>query len=165
MPLPTRHVVPANVARKYPPRKHGQQYAEHYYQLPGGSTSAPKKPQSYSSVDGANDNSDARSYQSSVDDEKNNPDLVHSREEAANRMLANMIRQIASLSVHAHSVFGKLGLCRFYFRFAVMFNETFHYDLKVLYCFDFRNIGSNDGQTDRKNQRLKSKSRSDFFEH
>ena len=165
MPLPTRHVVPSNVARKYPPRKHGQQYAEHYYQLPGGNTSEPKKPQRYSSVDGANDNSDARSYQSSVDDEKNNPDLVHSREEAANRMLANMIRQIASLSVHAHSVFGKLGLCCFYFRFAVKFNETFHYYLKVLYCFDFRNIGSNDGQTDRKNQHLKSKSRSDFFEH
>ena len=106
MPLPTRHVVPANVARKYPPRKHGQEYAEHYYQLPGGANSAPKRPQRYSSVDGANDNSDARSYQSSIDDEKNNPDLVHSREEAANRMLANMIRQIASLSMHAHGVFG-----------------------------------------------------------
>ena len=115
MPLPTRHVVPSNVARKYPPRKHGQQYAEHYYQLPGGNTSAPKEPQ------GANDNSDARSYQSSVDDEKNNPDLVHSREEAANRMLANMIRQIASLSVHAHSVFGKSGLICFWLRFVVMF--------------------------------------------
>ena len=121
MPLPTRHVVPSNVARKYPPRKHGQQYAEHYYQLPGGNTSEPKKPQRYSSVDGANDNSDARSYQSSVDDEKNNPDLVHSREEAANRMLANMIRQIASLSVHAHSVFGKSGLICFWLRFVVIF--------------------------------------------
>ena len=55
MPLPTRHVVPANVARKYPPRKQWQEYAEHHYQLPGGNTSAPKKPQRYSSVDGAND--------------------------------------------------------------------------------------------------------------
>ena len=130
MPLPTRHVVPSNVARKYPPRKHGQQYAEHYYQLPGGSTSAPKKPQRYSSVDGANDNSDARSYQSSVDDEKNNPDLVHSREEAANRMLANMIRQIASLSVHAHSVFGKLELICSWLKFAVVFitfNKTIYF--------------------------------------
>ena len=108
MPLPTRHVVPANVARKYPPRKHGQEYAEHYYQLPGGPNSVSKKPQRYSSVDGANDNSDAKSYQSSIDDEKNNPDLVHSREEAANRMLANLIRQIASLSMHAHGVFGKI---------------------------------------------------------
>merc|ERR1712150_346577 len=108
MPLPTRHVVPANVARKYPHRKHGQEYADHYYQLPGGPNSVSKKPQRYSSVDGANDNSDAKSYQSSIDDEKNNPDLVHSREEAANRTLANMIRQIASLSMHAHGVFETL---------------------------------------------------------
>ena len=137
MPLPTRHVVPSNVARKYPPRKHGQEYAEHYYQLPGGNTSAPKN-------GGPNDNSDARSYQSSVDDEKNNPDLVHSREEAANRMLANMIRQIASLSVHAHSVFGKSGLICFWLRFVVMF-VNYILSLNTVHCFDFRNIGGNNG--------------------
>ena len=104
MPLPTRHILPTNVARKYPPRKHGQEYSEFFYQLPGGFNEVAKKPVRYSSVDGASDsNSDGKSY----DGEKNNTDLVNSREEAANRILANMIRQIASLSIHAHGVFGK----------------------------------------------------------
>ena len=113
MPLPTRHVVPKNVAKKYCPLKNNEEYAEYFFQLPGGPNAVQRKPQRYSSVDGANDSSDARSYQSSVDDEKNNPELVHSREEAANRMLANMIRQIASLSMHAHGVFGRLIIISF----------------------------------------------------
>ena len=104
MPLPTRHIVPSNVARKYPSRKHGQEYADFFYTLPGGPNDAKKTPARYSSVDGAIDsNSDAKSY----DSEKTNTDLVNSREEASNRILANMIRQIASLSIHAHGVLGK----------------------------------------------------------
>ena len=103
MPLPTRHVVPSNVARKYPPRKHGQEYAEFFYQLPGGTNQVTKKPARYSSIDGT---SDFKSNSESSEQDKNNADLVGSREEASNRILANMIRQIASLSLHAHGVFG-----------------------------------------------------------
>ena len=104
MPLPTRHVVPSNVARKYPPRRHGLEYAEHFYQLPGGPNHVTKKPARYSSIDG---DSDIKNGSLNYDGERNNTDLVNSREEASNRILANMIRQIASLSIHAHGVFGK----------------------------------------------------------
>ena len=104
MPLPTRHVVPSNVARKYPPRKHGQEYSEFFYQLPGGTNQVTKKPARYSSVDGT---SDSKANSESSEQDRNNADLVGSREEASNRILANMIRQIASLSLHAHGVFGR----------------------------------------------------------
>ena len=103
MPLPTRHVVPSNVARKYPPRKHDQEYIEFFYQLPSSAHHASKTPSRYSSVDGANHGDGApKAY----DNAKDNVDLVSCREEGANRILANMIRQIASLSLHAHEIFG-----------------------------------------------------------
>ena len=100
MPLPTRHVIPNNVAKKYPGKKHGQEYAESFYQLPGSSNDVARKPVPNSSTDGSNDDNDM----SKADDTEN---LVSCREEAANRILANMIRQIASLSSHAHGVFGR----------------------------------------------------------
>ena len=105
MPLPTRHVIPSNVAKKYPGRKHGQEYVDYFYQLPGSAREKTKKPSRYSSVDGANDGNNApKTY----DDAKCNTDtdLVSCREEASNRILANIIRQIASLSLHAHGIFG-----------------------------------------------------------
>ena len=104
MPLPTRHVIPSNVARKYPPRKHGQEYSEFFYQLPGGTNQVTKKPARYSSIDGT---SDSKTNFENLEQDRNNADLVGSREEASNRVLANMIRQIASLSLHAHGVFGR----------------------------------------------------------
>ena len=107
MPLQTRHVVPKNVGRKFSPWKHDEEYAEYFFQLPGGTTPVEKKPQRYSSSNGAIDVND-KSFGPTTDDGKNNTDLVHSREEVANRIIANIIRQIASLSDHAHGVFGKI---------------------------------------------------------
>ena len=106
MPLPTRHVIPKNVGRQYSPRKNDEEYAEYFFQLPGGPNPVERKPKRYSSSDGAVDANDTTSYSSIKDEEQNNPRLVESREEAANRVIANMIRQIASLSEHAHGVFG-----------------------------------------------------------
>ena len=107
MPLPTRHVVPKNVARKYSPQKNNEEYAEYFFQLPGGPNPVEKKPQRYSSADGAVEASDTKSFGSTKEEEKKNLKLVNSREEATNRVIANMIRQLASLSEHAHGVFGK----------------------------------------------------------
>ena len=106
MPLPTRHIVPKNVGRKYSAQKNDEEYAEYFFQLPGGPNAVERKPKRYSSADGAVDANDTTSYSSIKDEEQNNPRLVGSREEAANRVIANIIRQIASLSEHAHGVFG-----------------------------------------------------------
>ena len=104
MPLPTRHVIPCNVGKKYPGKKHDLEYAEFFYQLPKSLNDVAKTPTRYSSIHGANDDNDVfKAY----DAEKDNKDLVSCREEAANRILANMIRQIASLSLHAHGIFGR----------------------------------------------------------
>ena len=62
MPLPTRHVVPKNVARKYSPQKNNEEYAEYFFQLPGGPDPVEKKPQRYSSADGAVETTDTKSF-------------------------------------------------------------------------------------------------------
>ena len=58
-------------------------------------------------ADGAEDATDTKSFGSIKEEEKKKSNLVNSREEATNRVIANMIRQLASLSEHAHGVFGK----------------------------------------------------------
>ena len=96
----------ARLGWKYSAQKNDEEYAKYFFQLPGGSNAVERKPKRYSSADGAVDANDTTSYSSIKDEEQNNPRLVESREEAANRVIANMIRQIASLSEHAHGVFG-----------------------------------------------------------
>ena len=108
MPFPIRHVIPKNVGRKFSPRNHDEDYAEYFFQLPGGTNPVEKKPQRYSNADGAIDVNDKNNFGPATNEGKDNPDLVHSREEAANRVIANIIRQMASLSDHAHGVFGNI---------------------------------------------------------
>ena len=96
MPLHQRQVLPLNVARKYLDRQNGNDL--HTTMANGDAKDGTNSPVTPTKTDGEQQSKIVTMKQSYV---------TNSKEEAANRIVANMIRQLASLSQNAHEMFGK----------------------------------------------------------
>ena len=92
MPLHQRQVSPINVGRKYLGKLNDQD-------VPDSVDSVP-----YSNIDTPPLTPTKNYYENYAMQSKSY--VTNSKEEAANRIVANMIRQLASLSQNAHGIFG-----------------------------------------------------------
>ena len=100
MPLHRRQVTPINVGRKYPPKTYGLEYLTSEFQLIDANEIGQRQNGNADESNNANTN---KHYYAAKDQDY----LVNSKEEESNRRIANIVRQLASLSLHAHDIFGK----------------------------------------------------------
>ena len=97
MPLHQRQVTPINVARKYFGRQNIQE-------LNTTMANGDVKRGTMSDLTPTENSEDG--VQRAIDTTPKSY-VTNSKEEAANRIVANMIRQLANLSQNAHGIFGK----------------------------------------------------------
>ena len=102
MPLHQRQVLPINVARKYFDGQNGEDLLTNLAN--GGAKDGVRR---WASTDSSCTPAQNEDEQQRKIELMKQSYVTNSKEEAANRVVANMIRQLASLSQNGHEMFGK----------------------------------------------------------